>query len=363
MADSSHELKHLISDAPRVMVVDGSKLVRKLIADVLTRELPGVEVLGCSTIAEARAALESGPVHLVTTALALPDGDGMELARSVREAAGQAYVPVIVVSGDVQQNLVERRFTEYVTDYFDKSLGFQALATFIKGYVAPESEAGGEVDDETAFLLRVLLIHDYRRLLLRDPELPDVLLPTDWPGQKARLLCKELYRRLLAPSERHLDAHFQLASGQTPPASQLLHERFREDDPLAELPTEDVVGRTRWEMGALNMTPADWAAHQAVLEAHQPFRDLELQHRRADGSTTIGQDARLWASQLAPGSALDYPLTAGRLGYVQVISGRLAVNGVELSAGDGAKIAEESALHFMATDEAEILLFDLPPHQ
>jgi len=83
----------------------------------------------------------------------------------------------------------------------------------------------------------------------------------------------------------------------------------------------------------------------------------------ADGSTTIGQDARLWASQLAPGSALDYPLAAGRLGYVQVISGRLAVNGVELSAGDGAKIAEESALHFMATDEAEILLFDLPPHQ
>ena len=145
MADSSHELKHLISDAPRVMVVDGSKLVRKLIADVLTRELPGVEVLGCSTIVEARAALESGPVHLVTTALALPDGDGMELARSVREAAGQAYVPVIVVSGDVQQNLVERRFTEYVTDYFDKSLGHEALAAFIRGYVQPQPVADATV--------------------------------------------------------------------------------------------------------------------------------------------------------------------------------------------------------------------------
>lgn len=142
---AAQDLKHLISDTPRVMVADGSKLVRKLIADVLVRELPGVEVVGCSSIAEARQALEDGSVDLVTTALSLPDGDGMELARSVRAANGQAYVPVIVVSGDAQQHLVERRFTEYVTDYFDKSLGHEALAEFIRGYVQPEPIPGARV--------------------------------------------------------------------------------------------------------------------------------------------------------------------------------------------------------------------------
>ena len=141
----SQELRHLISNAPRVMVVDGSKMVRKMIADVLRRDLPGVEVIGCASIAEARAALAAGAVHLVTTSLALPDGDGMEIARAVREAAGQAYVPVIVVSGDAQQHLEERRFTEYVTDYFDKSLGHEALAVFIRGYVQPEPVAGATV--------------------------------------------------------------------------------------------------------------------------------------------------------------------------------------------------------------------------
>jgi CheY-like chemotaxis protein len=141
----AQELRHLISDAPRVMVVDGSKLVRKLIADVLQRELPGVEVIGCASIAEARDALAAGEVHLVTTALALPDGDGMEIARSVREAAGQAYVPVIVVSGDAQQHLEERRFTEFVTDYFDKALGHEALAAFIRGYVQPEPVVGATI--------------------------------------------------------------------------------------------------------------------------------------------------------------------------------------------------------------------------
>ena len=142
---STHELKHLISPAPRVMVVDGSKLVRKLISDVLQRELPDVEVIGCASIEEARQALAAGPVHLVTTSLALPDGDGLALARSVRDAAGQAYVPVIVVSGDAQQHLEERRFNEYVTDYFDKALGHEALAAFIRGYVQPEPMPGATV--------------------------------------------------------------------------------------------------------------------------------------------------------------------------------------------------------------------------
>ncbi|WBL65347.1 MULTISPECIES: phenylacetic acid degradation operon negative regulatory protein PaaX [unclassified Thauera] len=97
-------------------------------------------------------------------------------------------------------------------------------------------EGSFETSDETALLLRVLLIHDYRRLLLRDPVLPDVLLPSDWPGQKARLLCRELYRRLLSASERHLDACFQLADGSVPEASPRLHERFRDPD-LLSLPT------------------------------------------------------------------------------------------------------------------------------
>ena len=141
----ANELRHLVSDAPRVMVVDGSKLVRKLIGDVLSKELPGVEVVACAGLAEARAALEAGPVDLVTTALALSDGDGMELARAVRESAGQAYVPVIVVSGEVQSRLEDRSLSEDVTDYFDKALGHAALAAFIRGYVQPQPVPGARV--------------------------------------------------------------------------------------------------------------------------------------------------------------------------------------------------------------------------
>ena len=140
-----NDLRHLVSDAPRVMVVDGSKLVRKLIGDVLARELPGAEVIACDGLASARAALADKHVDLVTTSLVLPDGDGMALARAVREAAGQSYVPVIVVSGDVQSRLESRTLGEDITDYFDKALGHGALAAFIRGYVQPQPIPGARV--------------------------------------------------------------------------------------------------------------------------------------------------------------------------------------------------------------------------
>ena len=88
------------------------------------------------------------------------------------------------------------------------------------------------VDDEQAFLTRLLLIHDYRRLLLRDPQLPEVLLPGAWSGEGARALCRELYRRLLAPSERHLDHFLSTADGNCPPRQLFVERRFAADDPL-----------------------------------------------------------------------------------------------------------------------------------
>ena len=135
----------LLTEAPRVLVVDGSRVVRKLIGRVLKDELPGVEVVGCDSGAEARQLLDDGAFDFITIALRLPDMDGLELAKHVRESVAQAYVPIVVVSGDVEDRLHRRSLGEHVTDYFDKALGFQALAEFIRGYVSPQTGAEGSV--------------------------------------------------------------------------------------------------------------------------------------------------------------------------------------------------------------------------
>ena len=142
---STNISSRLLTDAPRVLVVDGSRVVRKLIGRVLTSELPGVEVVGCASGEEAKQVLGEGAFDFITIALRLPDMDGLELAKFVRESAAQAYIPIVVVSGDVDDRLHRRSLGEHVTDYFDKSLGFHALAEFIRGYVSPQASAEGTV--------------------------------------------------------------------------------------------------------------------------------------------------------------------------------------------------------------------------
>ena len=78
-----------------------------------------------------------------------------------------------------------------------------------------------------AFVARILLIHEYRRIILRDPTLPPELLPPTWPGEAARELCGTLYHRLVPASEGWLDEHGQNAAGKLPPAGAELAHRFR----------------------------------------------------------------------------------------------------------------------------------------
>ncbi|MBT9519628.1 MAG: pirin family protein [Dechloromonas sp.] len=116
-----------------------------------------------------------------------------------------------------------------------------------------------------------------------------------------------------------------------------------------------------WIEPAQRGTPASYEQQALPLDELRGRWRLVASPDGADGSTTIGQDARLWASLLAPGESIDYRLPGGRLGYVHVIYGQLEINGKNLMPGDGAKIADESDLKFLASEEAEFLLFDLPP--
>jgi phenylacetic acid degradation operon negative regulatory protein len=84
------------------------------------------------------------------------------------------------------------------------------------------------LSDTDAFTARILLIHHYRRVVLRDPLLPTALLPEDWPGRAARRLCGDIYRGLLSSSEQWLDVNGSNETGPLPAAGVELRRRFED---------------------------------------------------------------------------------------------------------------------------------------
>ncbi len=81
----------------------------------------------------------------------------------------------------------------------------------------------------------------------------------------------------------------------------------------------------------------------------------------ADGSLTIHQDARVFATILDEGQEVTHAFAPNRKGWVQVVRGRVMVNGNELRAGDGAALTGEASALLAGAEPSELLLFDLQP--
>lgn len=81
---------------------------------------------------------------------------------------------------------------------------------------------------------------------------------------------------------------------------------------------------------------------------------------KVDGTLTIDQDATIYVSSLDAGKTLTHTARAGRHAYFFVINGEVELNGQKLSAGDQARIADETSLNIRAVDNAELILLDLP---
>jgi redox-sensitive bicupin YhaK (pirin superfamily) len=79
-----------------------------------------------------------------------------------------------------------------------------------------------------------------------------------------------------------------------------------------------------------------------------------------DGAVRIRQDARVYAALVTGDEAVSHALAPGRRAYVHVVRGSARVNGSALTAGDAAKIEDETMIRIDNADGAEILLFDLP---
>ncbi len=82
------------------------------------------------------------------------------------------------------------------------------------------------LDPLESLVLRCLLIHQWRRVLLRTQVLPSELIPDSWPEKTCREFVSSLYHKLLPGSEAWLDDHAVCADGALPEPGVDIRLRF-----------------------------------------------------------------------------------------------------------------------------------------
>ena len=135
---------------------------------------------------------------------------------------------VVLMDAETSSITTKKALREVVSEHWKLDELAADYADFIRlfGPLGQAISKGKKPTPEEAFQARLLLIHEYRRILLRDTPLPEDLLPNRWQGTVARQIVSSLYPSLAGPSEAYVIAELQNLQGKLPKAAGSFYQRF-----------------------------------------------------------------------------------------------------------------------------------------
>lgn len=190
---------------------------------VMVQMLPGLA-------ASRRQALRSslkwlGFGQLSPTLLVHPGGEDGLIAKAIADAHAAGAVSVFSARLSGLTSAADARATARCAwDFSHLNQAYETLIAAFRDFAS--APPAGELE---GFMLRILLVHEYRRVLLKDPQLPADLLPAGWAGAAARGLVCGLYRAVEKPADRFLAARFEGWEGSSPEPAGEYRNRFKSE--------------------------------------------------------------------------------------------------------------------------------------
>lgn len=162
---------------------------------------------------------------LVTGMYAHPSSDTTSLDETIYEQRLLGEVVVLsakttdIHSQEAIKKLVENRWKLDELETF-----YTEFLAFYRPLLKPSSIA--KLSAKSQFLLRLLLIHEYRRILLRDPDFPDPMLPQGWVGREVQQMVKRSYGLLAEKSVEYICQQMENAQGDLNEPTPGFYKRF-----------------------------------------------------------------------------------------------------------------------------------------
>ncbi|HLV28258.1 MAG TPA: phenylacetic acid degradation operon negative regulatory protein PaaX [Burkholderiaceae bacterium] len=154
-----------------------------------------------------------------------PDRETLQEILNAYGVRGDVFVSSMDQAPDIQC----RPLSELVNEYWpldEISRNYHSFIEHFRELPAMMEDTPSDLTPELAFVIRTLLIHEYRRALLHDPRLPIELLPDDWAGKTAYELCRDIYAATSRPAGQYIMEALREEDPNATPAADFFYERF-----------------------------------------------------------------------------------------------------------------------------------------
>ncbi|RMF93749.1 MAG: sigma-54-dependent Fis family transcriptional regulator, partial [Nitrospinota bacterium] len=117
-----------MQETPRILIIDDEERMLAMLEKVLTRR--GYAVRTCSAGKEALRLLEEHPFDVVVTDLRMPDVNGMEILRTVKNLSPDTMVVMMTAFGSVDSAVEAMKAGAY--DYLSKPFKIEELLLILE---------------------------------------------------------------------------------------------------------------------------------------------------------------------------------------------------------------------------------------
>lgn len=127
--DKDYSMCQLESNVKNILVIDDEVFSIKTVKNLL-KDVPDLNVIGATTKEEAFKALEEQNIDLILLDLIMPETDGFELYKLIRE---KYTIPVVIVTADKRLETIQKISELGIDDYLTKPVHSFVLKEIVHG--------------------------------------------------------------------------------------------------------------------------------------------------------------------------------------------------------------------------------------
>ena len=119
-----------MGETEKILAVDDERVILDNIESLLQTE--GYQVVKVTTATTVLETVQNERPNLILLDVRMPDGDGLELCKAIREDAKNESTPVLMLTGLDEESTIVKALENGADDYLNKPFKFEELVAKIK---------------------------------------------------------------------------------------------------------------------------------------------------------------------------------------------------------------------------------------